>query len=824
MDHEKQYPNEPSGLAQWIIDDLDKSGLSVDYFGIDVLTSETELKDRLGFTHIGKESILEVGGYWISYPNVPGYCRLKLKEQIEGAKYLSPSKEKGFGVPPYILPEVHALLKTYSPDKPVFITEGEKKAAKMTLSGFPCIGIPGVWNWNEIERDLLPDQEGLLWKDRKAYVVFDSDIVEKYNVRHAELRFAIEHLNKGATVYSVRLPNEPDRQKNGADDYLVRYGTEAFKGLVEAAKPTLEVHVSEGTKRDLILRELPSLQDEIETVKVLKAVAKREGVSLDVVQTEYQKYLPSIDKSKEYPGETFTAEQIQEAGVLLKSPDILDQMIAFNRRLGFTGEEINQRLLYLSFTSRLMDSSISTVVKGQSATGKSYLTGTVIRLFPESDVMNFSFITGKALVHRQDNLSHKILYIAEHSGGEGAEYSVRTLLSEGEISIMLPVKNENTGHFETVEKRIPAKGLVFVETTTRDRIHYENQTRLFDLYVDESPEQTRRVLEAQATQVETDGPEVEDEVKAWRCAQTLLEPYRVHIPYARMLAKEFPTDKPRARRDYPKLLNLIRSHALLYQCQRKTDDKGRLVATVEDFEAILPLAETVLAQSMKDMSPKQESVLLTIEKEFQLDWFSVKVLAEKAGGIAAYRTLQGYCGHFAKEGILMWNGQKGAASRYRLSTPVAQLHNRGIFAPNLLETLLNDYVNPELHNVAQLHNGEENYADNAILCKNENCVIKSNDNRNLDPEKGDCADNASGAEIVCDSEGADETERLKERLNTIERDIRAGVSILNRERDSGRDLSHVEARVAEEQRERDQVLKKLSTTGSMFTTGTYTPA
>jgi len=811
------HPDEPSGLAQWIIDDLDKSGLTVDYFGIDVLTSETELKDRLGFTHIGKESILEVGGYWVPYPNVPGYYRLKLREQIKGAKYLSPSKDKGFGVHPYIQPEVHTLLKTYSPDKPVFITEGEKKVAKMTLSGFPCIGLAGVWNWKDSESDFLPELAGFLWQDRKVYIVFDSDIAEKYSVRHAELRLTLELLNKGATVYSVRLPNESDGQKYGADDYLVRYGSEAFKGLIEAVKPTYELHVSEGTDTALIIRELPRLKNEILKAQVLKAIAKREGVSADVVQKEYQKCLPSKEGAKESPGDSFTDDQIQEAEALLKSPDILDRMIAFNRRLGFTGEEINQRLLYLSFTSRLMDSSISTVVKGQSATGKSYLTGTVIRLFPKSDVMNFSFITGKALVHRQDDLSHKILYIAEHSGGEGAEYSVRTLLSEGEISIMVPVKNENTGHFETVEKRIPAKGLVFVETTTRDRIHYENQTRLFDLYVDESPEQTRRVLEAQATQVETDGPEVEDEVKAWRCAQTLLEPYRVHIPYARILAKEFPTDKPRARRDYPKLLNLIRSHALLYQCQRQTDDKGRIVATVEDLEAILPLAETALAQSMKDMSPKQEGVLLTIEKEFQLDWFSVKVLAEKVGEVAAYRTLQGYCGHFAKEGILMWNGQKGAASKYRLSTPVAQLRNRGIFAPNILETLLNDYAKPELRNLAQVHNGEGDHADNAILCKNENCLIESNDIRHLDPEKGDCADSGPSAE------GVDETERLKERLKTIERDIRVGVSILNRERDSGRDLSHVEARVAEEQRERDQVLKKLSTTGSMFTTGTYTP-
>jgi hypothetical protein len=53
-----------------------------------------------------------------------------------------------------------------------------------------------------------------------------------------------------------------------------------------------------------------------------------------------------------------------------------------------------------------------------------------------------------------------------------------------------------------------------------------------------------------------------------------------------------------------------------------------------------------------------------------------------------------------------------------------------------------------------LHNREGDYADNAILCKNEIYIIKSNDIGHLAPEKGDCADNAPGAGSVCDSKGA----------------------------------------------------------------------
>ncbi|MFI5324280.1 MAG: hypothetical protein ACHQ6U_12315, partial [Thermodesulfobacteriota bacterium] len=445
------------------------------------------------------------------------------------------------------------------------------------------------------------------------------------------------------------------------------------------AKPTLEAHVEEGTDAGLILKEITRLDNEIIRAKIIKLLSKREGVNIAAVEAEYQKYLPKDKKGEQPPQETFTAEQLKIAESLLKSPDILSRMLTSTKHLGFTGEEINQELLYLSFTSRLTDSSISTIVKGQSSSGKSHLVGTILRLFPESDTLNFSFVTSKALVHRQGDLSHKILFIQEHSGSEGADYSVRTLLSEGEISIMTTVKNEVTGDFETKEKRIPAKGLVFVETTTRDRIHHEYQTRLFDLYVDESESQTANILSMQAAQLKTKNPEAVEEVKVWRAAQTLLKCYSVDIPYAQELASAFPTAKTRARRDFPRLLSLIQTHALLHQFQRETDSEGRLIATVGDFEAILPIAETVLAQSMKELGPKQEQTLKTIQTDFNEGEFSVKELYEKLGDTITFRTLQRYCNYFAKEGLIDWNGLNGRGSKYTLSASVSSCRNGRIF-------------------------------------------------------------------------------------------------------------------------------------------------
>jgi hypothetical protein len=318
--------------------------------------------------------------------------------------------------------------------------------------------------------------------------------------------------------------------------------------------------------------------------------------------------------------------------------------------------------------------------------------GKILNLFPSTDIINLSFITAKALFHRQGDLNHQILYIAEHTGGEGADYSIRTALSEGEISIMLPEKDEVSGKWETVEKRIPAKGLVFVETTTRSRVHHENQTRLFDLYTDESEGQTENILLMQAKQIELQKPEIVEEGKVWRAAQTILDNYRVYIQYANEIAEEFPKKKTRARRDYPRLLSLIKSHTLLYQYQRSVDKEGRLIAKVEDLEAILPLAELVLSQSMKELSPKQEQVILILQQEFSNHEFSTKEAHVKTEEIAAYSTLQLWFKQFIEDGILEWNGNKGTASRYTLIPSDSLLGNSSIFSSNMLKSLKNNYL------------------------------------------------------------------------------------------------------------------------------------
>lgn len=763
MTQQMKNPNAQPVPDDWIDEDLANSGLTREMFAVQPLQREAELQDRLGFTTIQDKDgnwikIIDIGGYWIPYPNVPGYYRLKLKEKIGDAKYLSP-KDRGNHA--YILPQVKEIAITYSPDKPLFLTEGEKKCCKATLEGFPCIGLSGAWNFKDSESDFLAELDHFVWKDRIVYVGFDSDIAEKHNVKHAEIRLAVELINRRARVYSIRVPNEDDGGKNGLDDYLVKYGAEKFRVLIQNAKPTLELQVEGGTETNLFLRELPWLENEIQRAKVLKLIAGREGVSVADVRTEYQKQIPKKEETEETKQEKFTPEEMEKALELLKSPDILKKMRHLTSRRGYVGEEINKTILYLSFISRLLISSISTIIKGASASGKSALANSVLTLFPKGAVLSFSFLTSKALVHFNGDLSHKILFVQEHSGSQASEYSIRTTLSENEISIALPIKDELTGNFTTVEKRVPAVGLVFVETTTKERVHNENQTRVFDLYMDESEEQTEKVLKAEAEQDDQLSPDLEAEATIWKAAQTLLECHSVYIPFSKKLIEAFPKGRVRVRRDFKRFLSLIKTHCLLYQFQREKDARGQLIATIEDLKAILPIAEVILVQSHKEISPKLEEVLTTIEKNFGVNKeFAFGEVEEKSD--IKDRTLRRYLRELVKNDLISHNGKTGKESRYMLLSNLSSLSSMTNFsskALKILEKIEDNAECPQMSSMSSKDGNEIGFEDNKDNKGKRDVSSKSfnseeqldekplfEDKRKEDIEKGDMPNYLQGVE------------------------------------------------------------------------------
>jgi hypothetical protein len=138
--------------------------------------------------------------------------------------------------------------------------------------------------------------------------------------------------------------------------------------------------------------------------------------------------------------------------------------------------------------------------------------------------------------------------------------------------------------------------LVF--TTTKTRIHDENETRVLSLSTDDSPDQTKRVLQQLANEDDAAGGDLNDwrEFQKWLASDKATR--TVTIPYAPKLAELINPAAVRLRRDFAALLALIRTHALLHQVNRKRDEQGRVIATIADYAAVRELVAGTIAEGV----------------------------------------------------------------------------------------------------------------------------------------------------------------------------------------------------------------------------------
>ena len=182
---------------------------------------------------------------------------------------------------------------------------------------------------------------------------------------------------------------------------------------------------------------------------------------------------------------------------LAESPDILSELIADLERCRLVGEIRNAKLLYLAMTSRLLEKIVSVVVKGPSSGGKSHLVKLVASYFPEAAFCQFTAMSERALLYTEEPLSHRHLIFSEASGieGEFQDYVIRTLLSEGFLEHEFVEKTPEGMKPHRIRKEGPTG---FITTTSRDRLHAENETRYLSLTVTDTRDQTRQVFKALA--------------------------------------------------------------------------------------------------------------------------------------------------------------------------------------------------------------------------------------------------------------------------------------------------------------------------------------
>ena len=329
-------------------------------------------------------------------------------------------------------------------------------------------------------------------------------------------------------------------------------------------------------------------------------------------QREEQRGEQAQKKMSEAP-EPQSALPLRSEEPLAHSERILDRFAEDLQRGGFAGDVRSAKAVFLSVVSRFLDLPVSVALKGPSAGGKSYLLKTVLAHFPQSEYHAVSSLSPKALAYMTQPLSHRMLVIAEQDGAQakGVEYLLRTLLSEGRIVYEVPV---NSGGVCATQQRVVEGPTGLLLTTTRLRLHPENETRMLSLEITDTPEQTRAIFRAQAAEAQGGETTAAQDYAEWHTLQEGLEQgdHTVVIPFADALAERMPAaNAVRLRRDFPRLLQMIKAHALLHQASRERDAANRIIATIADYEVVYDLMAGPMAVEMETAVP--DEIRATVE-------------------------------------------------------------------------------------------------------------------------------------------------------------------------------------------------------------------
>jgi len=365
----------------------------------------------------------------------------------------------------------------------------------------------------------------------------------------------------------------------------------------------------------------------------IKAAAEELGVKEEIVKKDLGKVLAKLEELQDLmikrllePKGTkpspMSPDDLREAMSFLKDPHLLDRILADFERCGVVGEETNKLVGYMAAVSRKLDEPLAVIIQSSSAAGKSALMEAILAFVPEEERVKYSAMTGQSLFYMGDaDLKHKILAIAEEEGAERASYALKLLQSEGELTIASTGKDPATGRLITHEYRVEGPVMILL-TTTAVEIDEELLNRCIVLTVDEDREQTRAIHRLQRESQTLEGLLRRHErtalLRLHRNAQRLLRPLGVINPYARSLT--FLDDKTRTRRDHLKYLTLIRTIALLHQCQRpirRTIHRGEAIeyveVTLDDIALANRLAHEVLGRTLDELPPQTRRLLLAID-------------------------------------------------------------------------------------------------------------------------------------------------------------------------------------------------------------------
>jgi len=450
-----------------------------------------------------------------------------------------------------------------------------------------------------------------------------------YNTKHLEIHILgglkTNKLESLRITLSIQKPKQYDIVRQSID----LYNDNQIEKLVRKIAERLEIGTS------VVRRTLQELTKELENYRFL------------LVEKEQEAYRPFYKE--------LSATEEKEAVKYLKQKDLLKLTNNDIGKSGVIGEEINRLLMYLIFTSRKTNNPLHCISLGSSGVGKTHLQSKVSELFPQEDKVEITVLSANAFYYfNRTELQHKLILIEDLDGAESVLYPLRELQTKKRITKTVVYKDAK-GDTKTIH--LTVEGPVSVAgCTTQESIYEDNSNRSFLLYIDESPEQDKRIMDYQrliisAGKIDTDAEQAMRELL--KNVQRILKPIKVINPFAEYLELPQSVFKPRRTNShYLQFIEVVTFYCQ-WQRQKKYDEntgEEYIETTIEDIkeankliiEVLLRKSDTLTGacrnhlENLKSYLKKNNQTTFTNAeirrnlriKESTLRWYHKQLLAE----------------------------------------------------------------------------------------------------------------------------------------------------------------------------------------------------
>jgi len=319
-----------------------------------------------------------------------------------------------------------------------------------------------------------------------------------------------------------------------------------------------------------------------------------------------------ITTSKSIPSEK---DHWHSATEFLEQKDLLRNLNQLIEKAGIIGEENSRLLLFLITISYLNKSPLHGIVQGSSGSGKTHIISRIADMMPPEDVLRFTRITESSLYNWGEfDLFGKIIIIEDLDGlKEDALYALREFISNQVLRSSVTIKDKK-GNNKSSHKIVKGQ-FSSLSATTKGETYEDNMNRSFIVAVDESDEQTDKIISYQNRS---------EQEKAIGFIQKIvrnLKHYEVINPYATQI--QLPNNVKNKRRLNEMFQAIIKQVTFINQYQRQVAPAGNyLITEIEDIENAIEILFESIILKIDELDGSLRQFFEKLKKAFKDDQFS----------------------------------------------------------------------------------------------------------------------------------------------------------------------------------------------------------